>query len=59
MTATAAEPSVALVLVVNIQKLREKNFSIEMPHLVIALLGDMPIKFIGKNFVHLYTGIKH
>ena len=30
MTATAAEPSVALVLVVNVQTLREKNFSIEM-----------------------------
>ena len=24
-----------------------------------SLLGDMPIKFIGKNFVLLYIGIKH
>ena len=31
MTATAAEPSVALVLVVNVQTLREKIFSIEIP----------------------------
>ena len=37
MTATAEEPSVALVLVVNVQTLREKSFSIEMPHLVIAI----------------------
>ena len=37
MTATAAEPSVALVLVVNVQTLREKIFSIEMPHLVTAI----------------------
>ena len=36
MTATAAEPSVALVLVVNVQKLRKKIFSIEMPHMVTA-----------------------
>ena len=33
MTAATAEPSVALVLVVNVQTLREKSFSIEMPHL--------------------------
>ena len=24
-----------------------------------TLLGDMPIKFIGKNFVHFSIGIKH
>ena len=24
-----------------------------------TLLGDMPIKFTGKNFVHFSTGIKH
>ena len=24
-----------------------------------ALLGDMPIKFIGKNFVHFSIGIKY
>ena len=27
--------------------------------LLQALLGDMPIKFIGKNFVHFSIGIKY
>ena len=40
MTATAAEPSVALVLVVNVQTLRENNFSIEMLHRESLVVTD-------------------
>ena len=36
----------------------------QFQHIIIVvkadpLLGDMPIKFIGKNFVHFSIGIKY
>ena len=43
MTAATAEPSVALVLVVNVQTLREKSFSIEMPPFPTTILLLEPL----------------